>query len=166
MAKCLTIVFKEKYADFFMVNDGLNGMRNYFDEIKKEDLRSFACRHANSEDGGILIPTFEDVFKIVREFDEYDFMKFDIKYSELKLLYDYYYPYEEIQTLGDNLKLPESPVTLHLEDENNKTEQLLHKLGISSVRAVNRIHRKCSFCGEKCCKYLMFQALYRLHINQ
>ncbi|GIZ01865.1 hypothetical protein CEXT_171271 [Caerostris extrusa] len=80
MAKCLMIVFKEQYVDFFMENGGLSGMLKYFDEIEKEDLRSFACRHANS------------------------------------------------QNKGDNLKLPESPVTLHLEDENNKIEHLLHTL--------------------------------------
>ncbi|GIY98516.1 hypothetical protein CEXT_301111 [Caerostris extrusa] len=158
VAKCLMIVFAERYVDFFMANGGLIGMRKYFDEIKKVDLRSFVSRHANSE-----IPTFEDVFKIVREFDEYDFMDFDIGDSELQYVYDYYYPFDEILIIRDNLKLPESPVTLHMEDENNKIEHLLLELGISTVEAVNRIQTKCSFCGEKFFKYLLSQVLYRLH---
>ncbi|GIY78741.1 hypothetical protein CEXT_119731 [Caerostris extrusa] len=76
-----------------MANGGLRG--KYFDEIEKEDLRSFAFHHANSENEDILIPTFEHVFEIVREFDECDFMDFDIGHSELEYLYDYYYPYED-----------------------------------------------------------------------
>ncbi|GIY79423.1 LIM domain kinase 1 [Caerostris extrusa] len=134
VAKCLFIVFKEQYADFFMANGGLVGMRKYFDEIK-EDLRSFVSRHANSENGGILIPTFEDVFKIVTEFDEYDFMEFGIGDSELEYVYDYH-PFDEILIIRDTLKLPESPVTLNIEDENYKIEYLLHELGNSSVEAV------------------------------
>ncbi|GIY04882.1 hypothetical protein CDAR_183731 [Caerostris darwini] len=143
MAKCLHVVFKKQYADFFMANGGLIGMRKYFDEIKREDLRSFIARHANAE-----IPTFEDVFEIVKEFDKYDFMDFDIGDSELEYLYDYYYPDEDKQTIGDNLKLQESPVTLNMEDENKTIVCLMYKLGITSEQEVNRALMKCSFCGE------------------
>ncbi|GIX91430.1 hypothetical protein CDAR_477351 [Caerostris darwini] len=140
-------------------------MRKYFDEIKKEDLRSFVSRHANSENGGILIPTFEDVFKIVTEFDEYDFTDFGIGDSELEYVYDYYHPFDEILIIRDTRKLPESPVTLNIAEENNKIEYLLSELGISSVQEVNRAQTKCSFCVEKCFKYLLFHVLYRLHTN-
>ncbi|GIY68017.1 hypothetical protein CDAR_618981 [Caerostris darwini] len=161
VAKCLMIVFTERYVDFFMANGGLIGMRKYFDEIKKEDLRSFVSRHANSE-----IPTFEDVFKIVREFDEYDFMDFDIGDSELQYVYDYYYPFDEILIIGDNLKLPESPVTLNIDDENKTIVCLMYKLVITSEQELNRALMKCSFCGEKCFKYLLSQVLYRLHTKR
>ncbi|GIZ01869.1 hypothetical protein CEXT_171301 [Caerostris extrusa] len=162
MAKCLFIVFKERYADFFTANGGLTGMRKYLDEIKKEDLRSFVSRHANSENGSILIPTFEDVFKIVTEFDEYDFIDFDIRDSEVQYVYDYYHPFDEILITRDNLKLPKSAVTLNNGDESYQIEYLLLELGISSVQEVNRAQTRCSFCGEKCFKYLFFQVLHIL----
>ncbi|GIY98515.1 hypothetical protein CEXT_301101 [Caerostris extrusa] len=78
MAKCHHIVFKKQHADFFMANGGLIEMRKYLDEIKREDLRSFIARHANSE-----IPTFTILNTSSKEFDEYDFMDFDIGDSEL-----------------------------------------------------------------------------------
>ncbi|GIY04884.1 hypothetical protein CDAR_183741 [Caerostris darwini] len=163
MAKCLVIVYSRRYEDFFMANGGLTGMRMYFDEIKKEDLRSFISRHANSQNEGILIPAFEDVFEIVAEFEEYNVVNFYMEDSELQYLYDNCYPFIDMQIVNENLKLPKTSVTLNIEDENYKIEYVLEKLRISSERAVNRVQTKCSYCGEKCSKYLMFQVLYRLH---
>ncbi|GIZ01867.1 hypothetical protein CEXT_171281 [Caerostris extrusa] len=160
--KCLMILYYHRYADFFMANGGLTGMRKYFDEIEEEDLRSFIYRHANSDDEGILIPTFEHVFEIVTEFDVYYFINFNMGDTALEYLYDNCYPSEEIQTVGDNLKLPESPVTLDMEDEGNRKEYSLEERGISSEKTVSRVQMKCSCCGEKCFKYLMFRVLYRL----
>ncbi|GIZ01868.1 hypothetical protein CEXT_171291 [Caerostris extrusa] len=160
-AKCLSIVHSQRYADFFMANGGLTGMRKYFDETDEEDLRSFICRPANSEEEGILIPTFEDVFEIVTEFDEFDAANFKIGDNVLKYLYANYYSFEEIQTVRDNLKLLESSLPLNIEDENNTIEFLLEELGISSEKTVSRVQTKCSYCGRKCFKYLMFQGLFR-----
>ncbi|GIX91425.1 hypothetical protein CDAR_477331 [Caerostris darwini] len=158
-AKCLVILYYQRYADFFMANGSLTGMRKYFDEIKKEDLRSFIFYNAKSDDEGILIPTFEDVFEIVTKFDLYNFIAFNMGDTELEYLYDNCYPSEEI--VGDNLKSQESHATLDME-EDNKIEYSLEELGISSEETVNRVQMKCSYCEEKCFKYLLFQVLYRL----
>ncbi|GIY79428.1 hypothetical protein CEXT_739001 [Caerostris extrusa] len=163
MAKCLMIVYSRRYEDFFMANGGLIGMRKYFDEIKKEDLRSFISRHANSENEGILIPAFEDVFEIVAEFAKYNVVNFYMEDSELQYLYDSCYPFIDMQVVNGNLKFPKTSVALNIEDENSKIEYVLDKLNIHSEQAVNRVQTKCSYCGEKCCKYIMFQVLYRLH---
>ncbi|GIY79426.1 hypothetical protein CEXT_738991 [Caerostris extrusa] len=160
-AKCLYIVYAQRYADFFIANGGLAGMRKYFDETEEEDFRSVICRQANSEEEDILIPTFEDVFEIVTEFDEFDVANFKIGDNALKYLCANYYPFEEIQTVRDNLKLSESSLPLNIEDENNTIEFLLEEFDISSEKTVNRIQTKCSYCGEKCFKYLMFQVLFR-----
>ncbi|GIY94502.1 hypothetical protein CEXT_663081 [Caerostris extrusa] len=160
---CLDIVYSQRYADFFIANGGLTGMRKYFDETEEEDLRSVFCRQANSEEEDILIPTFEDVFEIVTKFDEFDVANFKIGDNVLEYLYTNYYPFEEIQTVRDNLKLSESSLPLNVEDENNTIEFLLEEFDISSEKTVNRIQTKCSCCGEKCFKYLMFQVLFRLH---
>ncbi|GIX73805.1 hypothetical protein CDAR_106791 [Caerostris darwini] len=139
VTKCLMMVFKERYDDFFMANGGLTGMRKYFDEIQNEDLRLFTGRHANSENGGILIPTYEDVFKIVTEFDKDDFKDFHI---DLQFLYRYYYPDDEEKNniSTDKLKLSSLPPETDDEDENRKIEQLIYKLGINSKERENRAH--------------------------
>ncbi|GIY15192.1 hypothetical protein CDAR_199331 [Caerostris darwini] len=164
-AKCLSIVYSQRYADFFKANGGLSRMRKYFDEAAEEDLRSFICRHANSEEEGILIPTFEDVFEIVTEFDEFDVANFKLGGIVLKYLYANYYPFEEIQTVRDNLKLSESSLPLNMEDENDTIKFLLEELGISSEKTVSSVQTTCSYCGGKCFKYLMFQVLFRLQAS-
>ncbi|GIX88837.1 hypothetical protein CEXT_172921 [Caerostris extrusa] len=145
---CLDIVYSQRYADFFIANGGLTGMRKYFDETEEEDLRSVFCRQANSEEEDILIPTFEDVFEIVTKFDEFDVANFKIGDNVLEYLYTNYYPFEEIQTVRDNLKLSESSLPLNVEDENNTIEFLLEEFDISSEKTVNRIQTKCSCCGK------------------
>ncbi|GIY78737.1 hypothetical protein CEXT_119711 [Caerostris extrusa] len=158
-AKCVAIVYSQRYEDFFMANGGLTGMRKYFDEIEEEDLRSFVSSHVNR---GILIPTFEDVLKIVREFDEFGIGNTQIGDTDLKYLHDDYYPFEEIHNVRRSLKLSKFPETLNFQDENKTLEYLLENLSISSGRAVNRLQTKCSYCGEKCFKYVMFHVLFRL----
>ncbi|GIY55618.1 hypothetical protein CEXT_162451 [Caerostris extrusa] len=124
------MVFKERYDDFFMANGGLVRMRKYFDEIQNEDLGLFTSRHANSENGGILIPIFNDVLNIVKQFDEDEFMDFDI---DLAFLYIYYYPDDEKKyNFTDKLKLSSLPPETDVEDENRKIEYLIYKLGICS----------------------------------
>ncbi|GIY68429.1 hypothetical protein CDAR_463361 [Caerostris darwini] len=131
-------------------------MRKYFDEIEEEDFRSFVSSHAN---GGILIPTSEDALKIVREFG---IPNSKIKGTHLKYLHDDYYPFQEMHNNRCSLKLSKSPETLNIQDENKIIEYLLENLSISSEQAVNRLQTKCSYCGEKCFKYVMFQVLFRL----
>ncbi|GIX73800.1 hypothetical protein CDAR_106771 [Caerostris darwini] len=160
VAKCLYIVFNKRYADFFKANGGLIGMRKYFDEIHNEDLRLFIYRHANSENGGVLIPTFKDVLDIVTEFDGCDFRYFDLGASGLGYLYDYYSE-EESLIVKDKIKLSPLPQAVVVEDENKKLELLFERLGISSNQIVIRARTRCSYCGEKCFKYLMFQLCVR-----
>ncbi|GIY74507.1 hypothetical protein CEXT_232411 [Caerostris extrusa] len=112
----------------FMANGGLIGMRKYFDEIKKEDLRSFIYRHANSESGCVLIPNFNDVFNIIKQFDEYDSVYFEIGASELAYLYDYYCPDEDNRISADYLKLSSLPMAIDEKDENRKMELLCFRL--------------------------------------
>ncbi|GIY36473.1 hypothetical protein CDAR_223051 [Caerostris darwini] len=162
-AKCLSMVYSQRYNNFFMENGGLIGMRKYFDDTEEEDLRSVICRHSNSEEEGILIPTFEDVFEIVTEFDEFDVANFKIGDNALEYLYTNYSPFEEVQTARDNLKLSESSLPLNIEGENDTIEFLLEEFDISSEKTATRIQTKCSYCGEKCFKYLMFRVLFRLH---
>ncbi|GIY81198.1 hypothetical protein CDAR_435111 [Caerostris darwini] len=163
VTKCFIVVFKESYDDFFMANGGLIGMRKYFDEIAEEDFRSFIGRHVNSEKGGILIPTFNDVLNIVKQFHKDDFRDFDI---DLKFLYVYYYPEGGNYISTDELKLSSLPPETDVEDENRKIEDLIYKLGINSNEIANRARKRCSYCGEKCFKYLMFQIYYKMHITQ
>ncbi|GIY67786.1 hypothetical protein CDAR_230011 [Caerostris darwini] len=161
VTKCLMMVFKERYADFFKANGGLVGMRKYFDDIKNEDLRSFIGRHANSENGGILIPTFNDVLNIVKQFDKLDFRDFDI---DLYLLYKYFYPDGKKHSTTDKLKLWSLPLEIDVEGENRKIRHLIYRLGICSAERSNRARKRCSYCGEKCFKYLLFQASFTLKI--
>ncbi|GIY11054.1 hypothetical protein CEXT_200391 [Caerostris extrusa] len=133
-----------------MANGGLTGMRKYFEEIKKEDLRSFVSRHANSENGGVLIPNFNDVFNIVKQFDEYDSMYFEIGVSELAYSYDYYCPDKENHIFTEKLKLSSLPLAI---DENMKAEFLFYILDICSNQLANRARKSCSYCGEKCFKF-------------
>ncbi|GIY16547.1 hypothetical protein CDAR_598661 [Caerostris darwini] len=147
-----------------MANGGLIGMRKYFDEIQNENLRLFIYRHANSENGGVLIPTFKDVLDIVTEFDGCDFRYFDIGAEGLGYLYDYYSE-EESLIVKEKIKLSPLPPAIVVEDENKKLELLFERLGISSNQIVNRARTRCSYCGEKCFKYLMFPLCVRLLIE-
>ncbi|GIY67784.1 hypothetical protein CDAR_230001 [Caerostris darwini] len=101
VAKCLMVVFKERYENFFKANGGLIGMRKYFDQIKHEDMRHFIYRHAKTENKSILIPTFSYVLNIVKHFDEEDFRDFDI---DLPFFYKYYDPDEKKHVSTNKLK--------------------------------------------------------------
>ncbi|GIY01836.1 hypothetical protein CDAR_52181 [Caerostris darwini] len=98
VAKCMLIIYTKQYEEFFEANGSLNGMLKYLDEIKEEDLRSFISRNANSENGGILIPTFEDVLKIVNKFND-DYM---LQEWQQDYLYEFQYPFEEESHKLDN----------------------------------------------------------------
>ncbi|GIX88825.1 hypothetical protein CEXT_172881 [Caerostris extrusa] len=67
-------------------------------------------------------------------------MDFDIGDFELEYVYDYYHPLSKSTIIRDNLKLPESLVTLNVEDENNKIEDLL--LSLASLQWKQRIEFK------------------------
>ncbi|GIY68019.1 hypothetical protein CDAR_618991 [Caerostris darwini] len=64
VAKCLMMVFKERYDNFFKANGGLIGMRKYFDQIKHEDMRYFIYRHANSKNKKTSQFPFSDSTKV------------------------------------------------------------------------------------------------------
>ncbi|GIY03830.1 hypothetical protein CEXT_806751 [Caerostris extrusa] len=164
VTKCPMIVFKRRYVNFFKANGGFIGMRKYFDQIKNEDLRSFIGRHTNSEEEGILIPTFEDVLNIVKHLDEVDFRNFDIGATDLEFLYIYYYPDEKPHISTDKLKLSSLPPEIDVEEENIKIDHLIYKLDICSEERANRARKRCSYCGEKCFKYLMCQVSFRLKV--
>ncbi|GIY44644.1 hypothetical protein CEXT_223161 [Caerostris extrusa] len=82
-------------------------------------------------------------------------MDFDIGDSELEYLYDYYYPFEEEQTIGDNLKLQESPVTLNMEDENNAIVCLMYKLVITSEQENLKTNLGSPAEGESDTEYIL-----------
>ncbi|GIX97831.1 hypothetical protein CDAR_294151 [Caerostris darwini] len=134
-------------------------MRKYLDEIQNEDLRLFTHRHANSENGGILFPTFNDVLNIVKQFDKDDFRNI---YIDLPFLNLHYYPEEKNNISTDKLKLSSLPLKTDVEDENKKIEHLIYKLGICSAERVSRAFKRCSYCGAKCFKYLMFHIYFEM----
>ncbi|GIY31572.1 hypothetical protein CDAR_595971, partial [Caerostris darwini] len=159
VAKCMILIYIKRYETFFEANGSLIGMQRYLDEIKEEDLRSFIVSNANSENGGILMPTVEDVLKVVNKFDEDDMRHFFLQEWEQDYLYKFQYPFEEeSQQVGSNLKISESPVYLDVEFEKGVIKILLRNLDITSKQTAKRARKKCSFCGEKCFKYLMCQA--------
>ncbi|GIX73798.1 hypothetical protein CDAR_106761 [Caerostris darwini] len=92
-----------------------------------------------------------------KPFDEYDSVYFEIGVSELAYLYDYYCPDEENRIFTDKLKLSSLRLAIDEKDENRKMELLFYRFGICSNQLANRARKSCSYCGEKCFKYLMFQ---------
>ncbi|GIY01046.1 hypothetical protein CDAR_459471 [Caerostris darwini] len=148
-------------------------MWKYLNEIK--DFSNFILENEDSEDMLILSP--QNVSDIVDAFDKYD-RYYQMDEFELNYLYEFHFKGVVVE-VKDNLKLLELPLSLGIEeetrklefilngpkmeqnsnilDEDSKIEYLIDDLCIDEYEIIDGIKKMCSYCGEKCFKYLLFQ---------
>ncbi|GIY49769.1 hypothetical protein CDAR_118411 [Caerostris darwini] len=151
------------------------GMWKYLKEIK--DLSNFLLEKEDSEDMLILTPL--KVGDIVDAFDKYD-RYYQMDEFELNYLYEFHFNLVDIGAVKDNLKMLDLPMSLDIEEETRKLEFILNGLKIDQNSNILEeedstieylmddldiwedentagIKKMCSYCGEKCFKYLLFQ---------
>ncbi|GIY21155.1 hypothetical protein CDAR_455511 [Caerostris darwini] len=154
-------------------------MRKYFKEI--EDIWNFILENEDSDDMLILSP--QNVVDIVDAFDKYDGY-YQMDEFELNYLYEFHFNGVDILGVKDNLKILELPMSLDIEEEtrklefisnwlkrvqnsnilaeDSKIEYLIDDLCIDECDVMAGIKKMCSYCGEKCFKYLLFQIQKRM----
>ncbi|GIZ04672.1 hypothetical protein CEXT_761441 [Caerostris extrusa] len=153
-------------------------MGKYLNEIK--DFSNFILENEDSEDMLILSP--QNVSDIVDAFDKYD-RYYQMDEFEVNYLYEFYFNGVVVE-VKDNLKLLELPMSLDIAeetrklefilngpkmeqnsnilDEDSKIEYLIDDLCINEYEIIAGIKKTCSYCGEKCFKYLLFQLHKRI----
>ncbi|GIY68788.1 hypothetical protein CDAR_10841 [Caerostris darwini] len=155
-------------------------MRKYFKEIK--DIWNFILENEDSDDMLILSP--QNVVDIVDAFDKYD-RYYQMDEFELNYLYEFHFNGADILGVKDNLKILELPMSLDIEEETRKQEFILNwlkrvqnsnilededstiaylidDLYIDEYEIIAGIKKMCSYCGEECFKYLLFQIQKRM----
>ncbi|GIY25280.1 hypothetical protein CEXT_272571 [Caerostris extrusa] len=145
-----------------------------------EDFSNFFLENEDSEDMLILSP--QNVGDIVDAFDKYD-RCYQMDEFEMNYLYEFHFNGVVVE-VKDNLKLLELPMSLDIAeetrklefilnglkieqnsnilDEDSKIEYLIDYLCIDEYEIIAGIKKMCSYCGEKCFKYLLFQLHKRI----
>ncbi|GIY16259.1 hypothetical protein CEXT_814961 [Caerostris extrusa] len=162
LAKCLTLIYCLRFVKLFENNGGLIGMRKYCESLKPEDLIDIISNKANHDFENRSIYTPEDVSEIVLMFDDFDY-EFEITKIHLDYLYNISNSVIDVAGRYDNLKKLESkPDPSKIEEETENISFVLDDLDIEKTPMAEKVHKKCSYCDEKCLKYVMFQASGRL----